>query len=320
MQLEILRAYITDPGFRPEGLRVFRRNIGPTYREIRSTWQGILRSRGWPFLYGNFGIHRFPSEEEIAARDYEELKAWLLHAFETGYLEVSVVGDFEEEALRAELDRVFGGLPGDRPEAPRHPPGPRGPRFPAGEEAAFAVESDIPQGAALVAFPSSGIVPIEESRRLSLLGSVLDDRLRLSIREDSGQAYGYQAGNRPSDTYPFGLFFGVAILTPDKVGPVAEQILDQALSLKTEPITADERERALAPTMKQLEDMRRDNNYWLRVLSGSQARPEQLEWARTLLDGFRGITLPELQETAARYLSEDRAAIVEIATPEAGEE
>ncbi len=314
LQMDILRAYLEDPGFRPDGLSFFRRNIGPTYRQLRSTWQGVLQSKGWPFLYGNFGIHRFPTEEEMESRTYEELQAWLLPQLQDGYVEVSVVGDFEEAYMRDELDRVFGTLPGQRPHRPLHEPGAVGPVFPEGEQALLEVASDIPQGCAFVAFPSAGLAPVRESRRLSLLASVLDDRLRRTIREESGQAYSYTASNRPSDTYPFGVFFAAAILAPDLVDPVADTVLDLSLSFQSDPISQDERKRALAPNLKQLEDMRRDNRYWARVLSGSQANPDQIEWSRTLLDGFRAITAGELQETALKYLTRDKAAIVLIRT------
>ncbi|MFP4492557.1 MAG: M16 family metallopeptidase [Puniceicoccaceae bacterium] len=312
LQMDLLRAYLLDPGLRPEGESVFRRSIAPMFRELRSTWRGVLQSRAWPFLYGRFGVQDFPTEEELRERGYAELREWLLPQLAEEYLEISVVGDFEEEALRASLDRVFGTLPGDRPERPRHAPGGEGPRFPAGEERDFRVESDIPQGAALVAFPSTGIAPVERSRTLSLLASVLDDRLRLRIREETGQAYSYTAANRTTDVPDFGIFFAVAILSPEKVEPVARRIQEIASSLTDSPVTGDERERALAPTLRQLEDMRRNNGYWIRVIGGSQNRPEQLEWSKTLLDGYADISLDDLNRAAEEFIRPGKAAVVRI--------
>lgn len=315
LQLDILRAYLLDPGFRPEGLSLFRRSIDPHYREIVSKWHGVLESKGWPFLYGDFGLHQFPTKEELRARNFEELREWMLPQFQNGYLEISIVGDFEEHALKNSLDRVFGTLPGSRPSFPRFKPEQKGPKFPKGESRNFTVESDIPQGIAMVAFPSAGLAPVEQSRRLSLLSSVLDDRLRLKIREETGQAYSYSASNRPSDTYPFGIFFAVAILSPEKVEPVLQQIMEVIESLETTPVSEDERIRALAPSLKQLQDMRRNNRYWIRVLNGSQLSPDQLEWARTLIEGFESISVNDLRETARKYLVLEKAAKIQIATP-----
>jgi len=315
LQLDILRAYLLDPGFRPEGLSFFRRSIDAQYREMESTWQGVLQSEGWPFLYGHYGLQNFPTEEELRQRDYEELRAWMVPQLQNGYVEVSVVGDFDPEDLRKTLDRVFGTLPGERPEKPRFEPGDQGPAFPSGQRQQLIVDSEIPQGVGMVAFPSAGLAPVKQSRQLSLLASVFDDRLRLKIREETGQAYSYTAANRPSDTYDYGLFFGIAILTPDKVGPVTSQIMDVAKSILTDPISEDERTRALAPNLKRLEDMRRSNRYWLRVLSGSQYNPEQLEWARSLIAGYEGISVMDLQQIAEKHLVPADAALVEIATP-----
>ncbi len=312
LQLDILRAFLEDPGFRPEGLSFFRRNIDPTYRSIRSTKRGVLESQGWPFLYDDFGIHRFPTEEQLKKRNYAELEAWLRPAFESGYLEVSVVGDIEEEALRASLDRVFGTLPGPRPDAPRHEPGDTRPDFPAEETGAFSIDSDIPQGFGLVAFPSNGRDPIEESRTLSLLASVLDERLRVTIREETGQAYSFGVFHRPSEAYPFGVFVAIADLAPEQIEPVTREIFSIATRFDERPITEDERIRALAPNLKQLQDMRRTNPYWLRVISGSQIKPEQLEWARTILEGYESIGVDDLQSAAEEFLLPEKAATVHI--------
>jgi len=312
--MSILRAYLENPGFRAEGYRLYERSIGSMYRDMNSQWQGVLHSKVWPYLYGNQGVHRFPTEEELRQRTFDELRAWLEQPMNEGYLEVTLVGDFVPEEVQPYLDRIVGGIPGKRREEPREIEL-TAPDFPAGETKYFEVESSIPQGLAMVAWPVQGIRPVQESRVLSLLASVYEDRLRLLIREESGQAYSYSAGNRPSWVYDYGLWFGLAILRPDLVESVSDNLYDIAQSLLAEPITEDERDRALTPTLKSLRDMMRTNSYWLRTLSGSQADPDQLNWTRSLVQGYESITLEELQEVAERWLSPNRAAVLHIHTP-----
>ena len=123
LQMDILRAYLLDPGLRPEGQSVFRRSIAPTFRELRSTWQGVLQSRGWPFLYGRFGVQNFPTEEELRARSYDELREWLLPQMAGGYLEISIVGDFRgggpARFARPRFRHPPGQAPGDSPPCAR---------------------------------------------------------------------------------------------------------------------------------------------------------------------------------------------------------
>lgn len=312
LQLDLMRAYLEDPGFRPEGLTFFRRTIEPMYRSLRSTKDGVLQSKGWPFLFGNFGIYRFPTEDELRQRNYDELQAWLTPSFENGYIEVSVVGDFSEDELRQSLDRVFGTMPDGRPADPIHDSTTSHPTFPQGRQELFKVDSQIPQGYGIVGFPSVGRTPIQKSRTLSLLASVLDDRMRLSIREDSGQVYTFGAFNRPSESYPYGFFAAIASLAPEQAEPLTAEILRLATDFPNNPVTDDERIRALAPLIKQNEDLRRTNTYWLRMVSGSQTKPEQLEWTRTFLEGYQAITVEDLQTAAETFLQPEKAATIQI--------
>ncbi len=320
LQLELLRAFLLDPGYREDALAFFRRSLASDYRELQSTWRGVLESEVNPFLYGDRGPWRFPSEEELAARTFGELQAWLQPQLESGYLELSIVGDFDWEETRPLLDRIFGSLPGERPAALPMPED-GGPHFPAGADRLFPVDSEIPQGLAMVVLRSGGIRPVEESRERSLLASVLRDRIRREIREESGQAYAYHAANNPNRVYDFGLFTGLAVLAPELVDPVAPRLLDLVRSLDSDPVSEDERERALAPALKQIEDMRRTNRYWMTVVDGSQGHPAQLEWSRTLLEGYRSIGVEDLRETARQLLRDSEPTVVRVRTEaDSGEE
>lgn len=320
LQLELLRAYLLDPGYREDALAFFRRSLASDYRELRTTWRGVLESEVNPFLYGDEGPWRFPSEEELAARTFGELRAWLQPQLESGYLELSLVGDFDWDNTQPLLDRIFGSLPGERPAEMPAPDG-GGPRFPAGVDRLFPVDSEIPQGLAMVVLRSGGIRPVEASRERSLLASVLRDRIRQEIREESGQAYAFHAASNPNRVYDFGLFSGLAVLAPDIVDEVAPRILSLVRSLDSDPISEDERERALAPTLKQIEDMRRTNRYWMTVVDGSQGHPAQLEWSRTLLEGYRAIGVEDLRATARELLGESEPTVVRVRTAtDSGEE
>ena len=48
----------------------------------------------------------------------------------------------------------------------------------------FTFETTIPKAMALVYWPTLDIFDIEKTRRIGMLGSILDDRLRLKIREE----------------------------------------------------------------------------------------------------------------------------------------
>ena len=75
----------------------------------------------------------------------------------------------------------------------------------------------------------------------------------------------------------------------------------------------DELDRALKPTLSQLEKSLRDNNYWLTtVLSQSQSDPQRLELARTRDADYKSITLAEINVLARKYLKAENALLVTI--------
>jgi zinc protease len=96
-------------------------------------------------------------------------------------------------------------------------------------------------------------------------------------------------------------------LKPDhvaKVGPIVAKLGDE---LATGSISEDEFERAKKPQLTQLEQMRRDNRYWIQnVLRCSQEHPERLDWARSLVNDFASIKKEDLEALAKEYLKGDR--------------
>ncbi len=89
-----------------------------------------------------------------------------------------------EAAIKA-LASTFGNLPERDKEKPDYSEE-RQVSFPAATSKVFGFNSEIPKGMAVVHWPTTDIFDIKKTRRLSMLSSVLDDRLRIKIREELG--------------------------------------------------------------------------------------------------------------------------------------
>ena len=123
----------------------------------------------------------------------------------------------------------------------------------------FGFETNIPKGMSVVYWPTADIFDIKKSRRLSILGSILDDRLRKKIREELGDAYSPTAHNVPSDAYTdYGYLFAAVTVDPTQAESVEAVIKEIAAELgKGDTITQDELDRAKKPQITQIEEMRR---------------------------------------------------------------
>lgn len=302
LQLQLLAAYVTDPGFRPEAMRLYAKGVEAFYTRGANTVEWPLQTEVPPLLAN--GDHRFglPAKADATARTLAEAKAWLVPQFARGAIEVAIVGDFDPAAATAAVAATFGALP---PRAAK-------PAYDAERQVAFGppvakqffTVTEIPKGIVQMYWPATDARDAKLARRISLLAAVFNDRLRVKIREEMGDTYSPDAGASLSDTFKgFGHLVANATVAPDKARAVADAMKAAATSLFEKGVTDEELVRAKQPALTAARQSVRTNPYWLgSVLSAAQEQPERLEWARNRLGDLESITAAELTELAHRYL------------------
>lgn len=313
-QLQLLAAHLTAPGYREEAQEQFRKNLGPMYTQLRHTAEGIMADRVVSFLHGGDPRFGYPAQEEMEKRSLDELRAWLAPELAKSFLEVSFVGDVDPEAALAAVAKTFGALPPRAAAKPDYTEARRisFPAPPATEDFPFTTE--IPKAVAAIYWPTADMSDIQRTRRLSVLASVLDDRLRLKVREELGETYSPACYHVANDTFTgYGYMTAMIEVKPEQLDAIRGIVTEIGGAVASGPITEDEFERAMKPLLSQLEQMRRDNRYWSQnVLRNCHEHPERLDWARALLSDFQSITLPEIQKLAAEYLPANRAVTARI--------
>ncbi len=313
-ELLLLRAYLTAPGFREEAASQFARQIPPYYQQLEHTPQGLMQLKATRFLHGGDPRFGFPEQEVLLQRTLDEARAWVTPALENGYLELTLVGDLEGSAVETAVTEVFGSLPQREAEKPAYTEERKVsfPDTPVTERYEF--ETTIPKALVLVYWKTDDIWDIQKTRRLGMLSSIMDDRLRVKVREELGDAYSPFAHHIASDVFTdYGYFFAFTEVDPSQTEKVAAVVAEIAKDLAAGNITEDELERAKKPLITQLEEARRQNRYWLgSVMASSQEYPQRLEWAQTFIPDHEAITLDELKELAAQYLSDGKAAEILI--------
>ena len=161
-------------------------------------------------------------------------------------------------------------------------------------------------------YPSEDLWNINRTRRLSVLSSIVSDRLREQIREKLGDAYTTFAFNRPSRAYPgYGVLQAWVYVDPEKSEILINKIKEISSELVKNGLTQDELHRAIAPSLTSIKDMLRKNTYWLdTVLTGSEKHPQQIDWSRTITKDYASITREEISDMAGKYLDNHRAASI----------
>ena len=321
LQLQLMVATITDPAYRPEGLWQFQKNIPVLFQNLKHTTAGPAQEmQAW--LHGNDSRYTVPTQTELSNYNISDVKAWLTPELETGYLELSVVGDFDKQALVTAILSTFGTLPERSLNPAKNTVHSRSIVFPeAPSEKLFGYESKIPQAVAAAVWKTDGMRNnIPEFRRLNVLSDIFGDRLREEIREKLGASYSPQAGASGSEALEdFSYLIGQSIGKPDDMPLLLNTMNTIATELSAEGATQDELDRALSPILSSLEKSLRDNSYWLStVLNGSQARPRKLDLANSRDEDYRSINLVEINTLAEKYFTPSNLLQVTI-LPEAAE-
>ncbi|MFO8083461.1 MAG: insulinase family protein [Desulfobacterales bacterium] len=313
---QLLYTRIQDPAFRQEAYQMAMERYRLSYMQNVRSVEGAMKIHAERFLAGGdkrFGLPDYDAYQQLSLND---VRSWIETALHQYPFEISVVGDFNPDILVENVSRYLGGLSSAKQQV-EIPKRAEGPNFPEGKSLKLGVDTEIPKAISIVAYPTDDYWDIHRTRRLSVLADVVNEKLRVKIRESLGASYSQYAYNRPSKAYPgYGVFRKVVITSPLEAQNLVDVMRQIASDINTDGISEDQLQRALEPTLSSIREMRRKNEYWLTsVLAGSKKHPEQLDWARSIIDDYSSITRDEILEMAKKFLDNDKSADV-IIVPE----
>lgn len=306
IQLQLMCAKMSDPGYREEALSEFKKAIPMLFQQLRHSPAGPQAAMdGW--LHGGDSRWVMPDEAKLGSYKVEDVKKWLTPALTKDYLELSIVGDFDESTMLPLVLKTFGALPARSPEKPALAAARKVtfPKLPA--ERTFTYDSKVAQGMALIIWKTDGLRGnMKQFRRLNLLGEILTDRLRKEIREKLGASYSPNAGPNGSEGLDgFGFLAAQCEGKAEDAKRLADVAAQLGATLAKDGIDDDELERARKPLQAQLEKSKRDNSYWLgTVLAQSQEDKERLDLIRGRDADYASITTKDLDTIAKKYLTE----------------
>ncbi|MDQ6764848.1 MAG: insulinase family protein [Verrucomicrobiota bacterium] len=319
LEMQLLAAELTDPGYRPEALRQARKGIDQLYLSFAHTANGPLATEVANLLANGDPRFGMPSKEVMLTRNLDEVKDWLTPQLGHGALEVSLVGDFDVEAAIAAAAQTIGALPQREPKPDlRELKKVSFPAEPFAKE--YTIDSAIPKGSLLLYWPTDDALDIRRNRRLNMLAAVVHDRLRVKVREEIGATYSPHAGSNASDTFPgYGYLNASIDVDPPTANKMADLVTGLADDLAKNGVTDDELDRARQPLLTVLKESLRSNGYWLSgVLARAQEKPEVLDWARSRMADVESISTSEIAALAAKYLGKDHVSRVTILPAAAG--
>ncbi|WP_269514380.1 M16 family metallopeptidase [Brevundimonas subvibrioides] len=310
LEMQLLTAYLTDPGLRPAPFEQIKAVFPQIIAQQSATPGGAFAIQSSGLLASGDARQTFPTAEQVAGFTNDQLKAQVTSGLSQGPLSVVMVGDVTVDDAIAAVGATLAALPA-RPAAPAPLPGSDTLRFPAGTPTPVTLTHNGPPEQALgyVAWPTTDqIADRTEARTVGILADVMELRVLDEIRERQALAYSPSVDDSASEVYPgYGSIFVTAQTTPQNLGAYFSAVDAIAASLRDTPITDDELNRARAPTVEALRRSQAGNEYWLGQLEDVAAHPESLQQTLTHISDLEALTPADIQAAARKYLVPDKA-------------
>lgn len=315
MQLQLMTAYLTDPAYRPETLQSYESQIRSIWSKLDSTPGGAASLEVPSILSSNHWKDVHPTETQTLKVDLEGLSDWYDTNVRGGQLEIGVVGDFDESRVVDLVGRTFGTLPAVDGQAKELPANAINPRFPDGRLRPYLItHAGEPDTALLrVYWPVDDHSDTLTDRRLAVLAQVLKLELNEVLREEEGATYSPSAFKSTPDMTPNWGYVAASIeASPDELDRLTRVIENVAAKIATNGVDPDTFERAMKPTLENLETSLESNSYWLGVIDEAQGRPETLDTHRTRDAAYQTMTAEEVSVVAADVFNPDAAIRVHV--------
>jgi zinc protease len=321
LQMQVLAAFLTDPGLRPAPFERIKGLFPQIIAQQSATPAGAFGLQAPGLLASGDARQGLPSAETVAGFTNDQLKATLIEGLSQGPIEIVVVGDTTVDAVAAAVGATFGALPA-RGARPAVPAGGDVLRFPAGTPTPVALTHAGPadQALAYVAWPTTdAVADATEARQISVLASVMELRVLDRIREELAIAYSPSVGSSSSDVFAgYGSIFAAAQTSPENLATFFSEMDAIAASLRDAQIDEDELTRARAPQIEALRRALAGNEYWLTQLVDASADANAVNDVVNHIADLEAVTPAMLQALAQRYLNAGsawRAQVVSAAAP-----
>lgn len=309
-QMQVLAAYVADPGYRTEAFERLRQSWLTALPQLAATPGGVLRRDFEGLIHGGDPRWSTPSEADLMAARPDDLKAMLEGPLTHAPVEITIVGDVTVDKAIAEVAATFGALP----------PRPTGETASAeGERILFPSPVAAPviltdsgradQAMAVIAWPVTDFYnDMQASRADMLAGQVFEDRVIDKVRIAEGATYSPETAVALSEAFPqYGVAYAAVEIPPQKIPGFFADVDQIITDMRDHGVTADELERARNPRVAGIVKAQLTNEYWLSRLAGSITDPRRLAIIRTTLPDYGKVTQADVQAAVRRYFVAGKA-------------
>jgi zinc protease len=305
-QLQVLTAYLTAPGFRPEAFKQTRASLSSRLQQIDANPSAVFEAEAPQYLHEGDMRWKLPSPQDIADTKLDDVRALLAPSFAHGPVDVIITGDISAQAASQAVAATFGALP-PRQAARMSVTARNSTRLPAGGAAIALSHKGSPgQDIDSVLWPTLGRFPdIKDDVTQALTAAIMQQRLFDKLR-GIGLTYVAEVGGSSSKVFDYGFIQAFAQVPRDQTGQFTDAVNQIVADLQAGQISPDELERARAPALESFQKERQTNEYWMSTLDDTAEHPAKLALVRDYEADLHQVTAQDIAAMARKYLLNSR--------------
>ncbi len=251
LELQLITAQFTDPGYRAEGEVLFHQSINNYFASLRATPNSALSADLGGILSDQDPRFSLGKVEDWRALSFGKLRGDIGDRLQRGAIEIGIVGDIDEDAAIALVGRTFGALPAREPDFRPYSEN-RNRSFTAQRKPQVLRHTGAKdQALVTLVWPTRDGEDAQAEIQLAMLQRVTQLELTDTLREKLGKAYSPGAGSQASRTWRgWGLFTVSASVDVAEVPATRSAIGETIADLRKAPVSDDVLLRARAAARK----------------------------------------------------------------------
>ncbi|HEX9953988.1 MAG TPA: insulinase family protein, partial [Allosphingosinicella sp.] len=304
-ELQVLAAFLTDPGFRPLIDEKLPTAIDIAYRmgaaEPAVAARDAIDEKFFPTQKA------FPPRRELDEMGSAELARLLKPVLTGAPIELTIVGNITEKEMRRMVARTFGALP---PRAPLAAPDGNGPfrHFSEDRPAPLTAFHQGPadKAAVMVVWPLWVGSPErrQEEYAVNLLAAIFEQRLFQRLRVETGRTYAPSVSNTMPDAGDQGILTVLVDGAPGETDGISQAIREVAAELKNGKVTQEEIDRAREPLIAQMRQRLATNDVWADTIAVSFRHPQVFDEVVGYERLVKAVSLDHVRGAAAAWLAQ----------------
>ncbi len=307
--VSLLADLILNPKFEAEDLETLRANKIRNLMIQRAQPGTMALEKFREMAYANhpYGIVN-PSESEVKSYTLEQIKSFYNDQYGAARTHLYVVGQFDAKKVKDAIEKSFGGFKkGSEPIR-------NVPVVTAKRALAVIDRPGAPQSTIYLGMPSAIPTDADEYIKFSvmnaLLGGSFASRITANIRENKG--YTYSPNSTIFNRFKTGYWYETADVTTQFTGASIKEILYEINRMRTEPVSEAELQ-GVKNFMIGIYVLQNSTRFGIiNLLEYKNYNELNQDYIDTYIQKITAVTPKDIQDAAAKYLTEDKMTIVVV--------